>query len=290
VLVGALNEKTRDVSAKYAIQVFQDALLAHRRGFLIGVAKCPLSELYKKFPNGITPRLNTRVEEICFEGSGADVRAVGVKLRGGEELRADAVVLATNHHAVQKWVGPSFYDIDPRFARLERIEAVPILGSYMLFDRPVLREPIVGFIEGPLHWLFRKNKAGTAVAGVISVAQPWAQLPKEQVLETFTRQIQDSLLRGRDVKLLRGTVVIEKRATFSPKPGIDDLRPSQGPPAGGIQNLYLAGDYTQTHWPATMEGAVRSGYLAAQAASGRKFLVDDLKVEWPARLMGLAKS
>ena len=60
-------------------------------------------------------------------------------------------------------------------------------------------------------------------------------------------------------------IVIEKRATYSPLPGSDQFRPAQAPPNAGIQNLFLAGDYTKTGWPATMEGAVRSGYLAAEA-------------------------
>jgi uncharacterized protein with NAD-binding domain and iron-sulfur cluster len=79
-------------------------------------------------------------------------------------------------------------------------------------------------------------------------------------------------------------VVVEKRATFAPAPGVDALRPTQGPPAGdpgGIAGLYLAGDYTKTGWPATMEGAVRSGYLAAEALCrrvgvNRKFVQPDL--------------
>jgi uncharacterized protein with NAD-binding domain and iron-sulfur cluster len=73
---------------------------------------------------------------------------------------------------------------------------------------------------------------------------------------------------ARDAKLERGVVVIEKRATFSPTPGVDRFRPGQPPPPGGVPNLFLAGDYTQTGWPATMEGAVRSGHAAAREALG----------------------
>ena len=90
-------------------------------------------------------------------------------------------------------------------------------------------------------------------------------------------------------------IVIEKRATFSPLPGTDAFRPAQSPPPGGVWNLFLAGDYTRTGWPATMEGAVRSGYLAAQAVlnpagvdkPGPRWLCDDLPVQWPGRLMGI---
>jgi uncharacterized protein with NAD-binding domain and iron-sulfur cluster len=103
------------------------------------------------------------------------------------------------------------------------------------------------------------------------------------------------LPQAREAKLLRSVVVVEKRATFSPLPGVDRLRPSQAPPPGGLSNLYLAGDFTQTGWPATMEGAVRSGWLAADAILSQlapdvkmSLLVNDLPVNWPARLLGLS--
>jgi uncharacterized protein with NAD-binding domain and iron-sulfur cluster len=89
--------------------------------------------------------------------------------------------------------------------------------------------------------------------------------------------------------LERGVIVIEKRATFSPLPGTDTLRPAQAPPPGGIENLFLAGDYTRSEWPATMEGAVRSGYLAAEAVLAQKVAIPDLPIQWPARLLGLGK-
>ena len=85
-------------------------------------------------------------------------------------------------------------------------------------------------------------------------------------------------------------IVVEKRATFSVLPGTERYRPRRAPPAGGLANLFLAGDFTRTGWPATMEGAVRSGYLAAGAilqsrSSPRKLLVPDLQVQWPGRVM-----
>ena len=97
---------------------------------------------------------------------------------------------------------------------------------------------------------------------------------------------------ARDAKLERGVIVIEKRATFSPVPGADAWRPAQGPGADGVQGLFLAGDYTRTDWPATMEGAVRSGYIAAEAvahAAGlteAKFMVPDLPAAGIMRLVG----
>jgi uncharacterized protein with NAD-binding domain and iron-sulfur cluster len=113
------------------------------------------------------------------------------------------------------------------------------------------------------------------------------------MLAQFEHQVRATLPAAREAKLERGVVVIEKRATFSPCPGVDRFRPGQAPPPGGIANLYLAGDYTRTGWPATMEGAVRSGYLAADAVLGRapteSFVVPDLPAQWPARLLSMGR-
>src|SRR5262249_28572185 len=143
------------------------------------------------------------------------------------------------------------------------------------FDRPVMRHSHAALICGPLQWLFRKDREGRAVHGVISAAREWVNVGREDALRQFEAQVRSLFHVGREARLERGVVVVEKRATFSPKPGPDTLRPRQVPPPGGIASLFLAGDYTQTGWPATMEGAVRSGYLAAQAITGQPFLVPD---------------
>jgi uncharacterized protein with NAD-binding domain and iron-sulfur cluster len=289
VLVGALNEDCRKCSAMYAIQVFQDAMLGNARGYVVGVPTVPLSRLYGDRPCRDT-RLSTRVDEICFVGN----RATGVKLSDGETVPADVVVLATNHHAVQKWIPADLQATDDRFAKLAQIQAVPILGVHLEFDRPVLAETHAAFVSGPLQWVFRKDKEGRILAGVISAARDYVGRPKEDCLKEFERQLHQMLPDAKGAKLVDGTIVIERRATFAPLPGIDRLRPNQAPPEGGIENLFLAGDYTLTGWPATMEGAARGGYLAAGAilhslgkGDGDLFLVDDLPVQWPARLLGL---
>jgi zeta-carotene desaturase len=299
VVVSALNEETRKASAKYAIQVFQEAMLANRRGYVVGLPACPLGDLYARLPAGIDVRLNARVDELLFESdSTGATRASGVKLRNGDVLHADAVVLATNHHAVQRWVAalpPDVLARDGRFAGLDKLESVPILGVHLWFDRPIMREASAALIEGPLQWLFRKDADGRQLHGVISAARDWPPVPKEEALRQFEAQIRHLFPAARDAALQRGVIVIEKRATFAPLPGTDHLRPAQAPPPNGLANLYLAGDYTKTDWPATMEGAVRSGYLAAQAVLSKtaaptpQLLIPDLPVQWPARLFGLAR-
>jgi zeta-carotene desaturase len=218
---------------------------------------------------------------------------MGATLANGAAIEADAVIIATNRHTLRKWIGDERAATDSRFDHLDELEDVPILGAHLWFDRPVLTDSHAALVEGPLQWLFRKDDSGRAVHGVISAARQWVGVPREEALAAFTRQIQSTIAGARDATLQRGVIVIEKRATFSPAPGSDRIRPPQAPPLGGIKRLYLAGDYTQTGWPATMEGAVRSGYLAAGAVAAKllrreeAFLVPDLPVQWPAKLMGL---
>ncbi|NNM85485.1 MAG: FAD-dependent oxidoreductase [Phycisphaerales bacterium] len=292
VLVGALNEQTNDASAKYAIQVFQDAMLFNRNGYIVGLPACPLEELYKHIPCKDV-RCATRVAEIIFNSG----LVQGVKLTDGSMIAADAVVLAANHHAVQRWVSDEIKARDHRFAGLAALESVPILGVHLWFDRPVMKLSHAALLEGPLQWLFRKDAIGSMLHGVISASRDWVDVPKPVAMERFERQVRGLFPVARDAKLLRGVIVIEKRATFSPKPGADALRPQQGPPAGGVANMFLAGDYTRTGWPATMEGAVRSGYLAAEAlcrkfnlAVDERIVQSDLPVEWPARLLARRRS
>ncbi|MGC9260195.1 MAG: hydroxysqualene dehydroxylase HpnE [Phycisphaerae bacterium] len=290
LLLSALNENTRNASSQYAIAVFQDAMLLNQHGYVTGWPTGSLGELYAHRPCRDV-RLGARVSRIVF----AEGRAAGVALQTGETIAADAVILATNHHAVRRLIPENLQAIDSRFDHLDKLESVPILGVHLWFDKPVMRLSHAALLEGPLQWLFRKDAEGKILHGVISAARTWVAQPHDQCAGLFARQIQQ-LFPAAAARLLRYKIVIEKRATFSPVPGTDVWRPPQAPPPGGIENLFLAGDYTRTHWPATMEGAVRSGYLAAAALtrriplggafiSAKTFMIADLPMEWPARML-----
>lgn len=280
VLVSALNENCRDASSAAAIHVFQEGMLFHASGYRMGTPACPLGKLYESLPCRDV-RLANRVTAIRFDGT----RAIGVEL-GDEFLPADAVVLAVNYPVLEKWIPSELAKRDERFTGLDRLQSVPILGAHLWFDRPILFAPHAALIGGPLQWLFRKPGGdGSAVHGVISAARDWLERDKNECLNLFTEQIRQTFPAAQDAKLIRGSIIIEKRATFSPSPATDRLRPTQSPGANGIQGLFLAGDYTRTAWPATMEGAVRSGYLAAEAilAKPGAFLRPELMPQWPAR-------
>ena len=280
ILVSALNEHCRSASAAYAIQVFQEGMLAHSCAYRMGTPSCPLGELYERL-SCRDVRRGTRMTALRFDRQ----QVAGVQI-GEDFIAADAVVLATTHASLDKWIPGPLLARDSRFTGLDQLETVPILGAHLWFDRAVLPWPHAALMGGPLQWLFAKpGGEGRAVHGVISAARDWTGVSREQCLDVFVRQIHNTLAPAKEAKLIRGVIVVEKRATFSPLPGVDRLRPAQAPPPGGIAGLFLAGDYTRTGWPATMEGAVRSGYLAAEAVLNQpgRFLVPPLPRQWPAR-------
>jgi hydroxysqualene dehydroxylase len=293
IVVSGLNEQTRAASAAAAVKIFRDALLVNSQGYLFGLPRCPLQKLYERVQ--LTDlRLATRLTEICFEKN----RASAIKTSDGQTLSVDHLIMATNHHTLGQWIPDDLRGADERFSQLSRLQSVPILGAHLWFDRPVLSVSHLALVEGPLQWLFRKDETGCVVHGVISAARDWLAVPRDQCLALFEAQIRRVLPQAKNAVLDRGVIVIEKRATFSPLPGVDSFRPRQSPPVGGIENLYLAGDYTQTAWPATMEGAVRSGYLAADAvlrhlnpdANHASFLIPDLSVQFPSRVARAIRS
>jgi uncharacterized protein with NAD-binding domain and iron-sulfur cluster len=139
------------------------------------------------------------------------------------------------------------------------------VSVHLWYDQPITKLPHVVLIDSIGQWLFSR---GLTVPGehyyqvVISAAHAVAEWGRERIAETIARELQSFFPDARSATLRRSKVIIEHTATFSAEAGIDQLRPTS---TTHIPNLYLAGDWTQSGWPATMEGAVRSGYLAAEA-------------------------
>ncbi len=128
---------------------------------------------------------------------------------------------------------------------------------------------------------FDADADGQYLQLVISASYDLVQKSRQEIIDLCCRELAEVLPATRDAQLRKATVIKEINATFSPAPGVDRWRPAQ---RTSVNNLFLAGDWTRTSWPSTMEGAVRSGYLAAEAllaASGepRTFLQPDLPLE-----------
>lgn len=263
VIVSACNLRVERVSAESALHVFQEGFLEHRDAPLMGVAAVPLVEMYDPAEGA----LRAAGGEIRLGASVAKVGAREVTLSSGETLRADAVVLATTPERAARLVSDEERAADARFGAMEGITHSPILGVHLVFDRPVLPYHAAVLVARPTQWLFRKDEAGTHVHAVISGADEWVALPEEEITRRVVEDVTACFPEARAAKVMSSRPVKEKLATFAPTPEVERLRPrTLG--ARGREGIVLAGDYVQTSWPATMEGATRSGYMAAAAVMG----------------------
>ncbi len=268
VVVSACNLPVDRVDAACALHVFLDGFLATKDASRMAVAAVPLVDLYDPAEGALRAaggqlRLGVSVERL-------DARSVTTS--SGETLTADSVVCAVTPERAAKIIDPALFAADPRFASLERFTFSPILGVHLLFDRPAMDLPHAVLVNRPTQWIFNKSLAVGGTPGeaqrlhaVISAADDWMDFTEDQIADRVLADIHVCFPEARAVKLLSARPVKEKRATFAATPEIEAIRPAQSGPSG----LYLAGDYTDTGWPATMEGAARSGYLAAAAILGR---------------------
>jgi zeta-carotene desaturase len=152
----------------------------------------------------------------------------------------------------------------------------PITGIHLWFDRAITELPYAALLDRTIQWLFNKA-GGRYVHVVVSASASMIALSQNQVIDLVLGELAEFFPRVREAALEGARVIKEVRATFSPEPGLESSRPGAKTAFG---NLFLAGDWTRTGWPSTMEGAVRSGYLAAEAATGamgspRSFLLRD---------------
>ncbi|HWZ97306.1 MAG TPA: hydroxysqualene dehydroxylase HpnE [Candidatus Dormibacteraeota bacterium] len=291
VLVSALDEELHRTDARFGIDVFWKAFLSNRTGYRMGVPAVPLAELY----DGCRIAIEKRGGEVTLRAPVRGVRVengaiVAVQFDNGREESADAYVFALPHTALDNLLPPEIKSTNPSLASLEKIKVSPITGVHFWFDRPVTTEPFITLLDTNVQWVFNKtalytNQSDAPVPGaqqylqlVISASYDLLKKSREEIIEICLKEIRQALPAAREAKLVKATVIKEASATFSPEPGVDRLRPAQ---TTNTPRLFLAGDWTATGWPATMEGAVRSGYLAAEAVlrsvgSPAKFLQPDL--------------
>lgn len=294
ICISALNELPDRVDASYALQVFQEGFLSNSGGYVMGVPGVPLVELYQTAAGVIEQAggkvmLSTSAEEFVLDDDG---HVVALGLSGGERLTADAFVSTVPFDRLARLCPPRMVAADPRLQQLQELHVSPIIGIHMWFRRgdeappaprdensrgssespwyPVMELPHLILMRGRLQWVFNKGYdpqvGGQHLHGVISAAHDLVDKPAEEITALAVQDVLRAIPNAADAKLVHARVVKERRATFSAAPGIASLRPEA---AGELHNLYLAGDWCQTGWPATMEGAVRSGYNAAAAILGQ---------------------
>ncbi|MFF0205572.1 hydroxysqualene dehydroxylase HpnE [Streptomyces sp. NPDC005017] len=264
--VATLNAVAGDASLGLAAMVFKTGLLSDPGAADIGWAHVPLGELHDRLARkaldsaGVRTEVRTRVTSVSRHGNGRwSVRVPG------ETVEADAVVLAVPQREA--------YDLLPAGAldapgRLLEIGTAPILNVHVVYDRKVLDAPFLAALGTPLQWVFDRTAASGLRRGqYLAVSQSAAQRdidePVAALRERYLPELERLLPLTRGAEVLDFFVTRERTATFAPAPGVGRLRPGAHTKAPG---LYLAGSWTATGWPATMESAVRSGVGAADAA------------------------
>jgi squalene synthase HpnD len=267
VLVSALNETVDRIGLRYARKVFVDGFLRHPRGFEVQVPTVPLARLYGDelaawfARHGVELRLNAGAETIEV----ADGRVRGVRLRTGKTVTADAYVSAVPFDRLLDLLPADVVARHPTFHHLKRLEPSPITSVHVWFDRPVMELPHVVLIDSVGQWVFNRGEVASGehyLQVVVSAARQFRGLGRDEVQWRVIEELRRLFPAAAGAEVKRCRVVTEHAATFSAVPGVDRWRPG---PVTPLPNLFLAGDWTDTGWPATMEGAVRSGYRAAEA-------------------------
>jgi squalene-associated FAD-dependent desaturase len=294
VLVSALSETLDRIDVQQARKVFVDAFLAHRDAWEMQVPAVPLDELYsgrlQQWLEGhsASVRVQAGVGRVVFREGGA----AGVVLRNAEELPAEHVILAVPHYLVASLL-PDEMVAQLNLSQLEQIESAPISSAHLWFDRPLTELPHAVFVNRLSQWVF--NRAATEGADeqgryyyqvVISASRDLRGRAQDDVLAEVVSDLALAWPAARAARLEHARLVTEHKAVISVRPGSDAWRPPQ---ETSVPGLHLAGDWTRTGWPSTMEGAVRSGYLAAesvlrQAGRPERLLEPDLPVGRLARL------
>ncbi|MEU5365417.1 hydroxysqualene dehydroxylase HpnE [Streptomyces sp. NPDC005925] len=264
--VATLNAVAGDASLGLAAMVFKTGLLSDPGAADIGWARVPLGDLHDRLARraldaaGVRTETRTRVTSVSAHPSGGwSVQAPG------ETLEADAVVLAVPQREAYDLLPAGALDA-PR--RLLDIGTAPILNVHVVYDRKVLTGPFFAALGTPVQWVFdRTDASGLTDGQYLAVSQSAAHdeidQPVAVLRERYLPELERLLPLARGARVRDFFVTRERTATFAPAPGVGRLRPGS---RTGAPGLYLAGAWTATGWPATMESAVRSGVGAADAA------------------------
>jgi len=299
VIVGALNDSFERCSTRYAGQVFYESFLKSAKGGRLGIPTQPMSEFYAAVATlaeqqGTAMHLRTSIDSFARLNDGSWQATAS----DGSLYVASQMILALPFEQTARLIS-TLPEQDRGSLRLDfsRFMHAPITTIHLWFDREITSLDHAAFLDTRIQWVFNKSRirrdepgaieeTGQYLELVISASFAELRMSREQILSSALEELAQFFPAVRGATLLKSGVLKEARATFSVVPGLDRCRPQA---ATELAGLYLAGDWTRTGWPSTMEGAVRSGRLAAEAVarangSQRNFLTPDLPAS---RLMRL---
>jgi zeta-carotene desaturase len=282
ILMATLNDRIAHCSTRYAGKVFHELFIKSSTGGRLGIPTVPLSEFYMAAARliesrGGTVQLRASVETITQEQDGhwrvniADTSYI-----------ADSIILALPFEQTQKllpavrlnehYAGLALNTKDELELKMARQVHSPFTSILLWFDREITDLDHAWLLDTTIEWFFHKSRIrryapekGSYVEVVIAGSRAQLSMTREEILSAALKELQLFFPEVKRAKLIKSGVLKEARATFSVVPGLDQFRPIQATEWPG---LYLAGDWTATEWPSTMEGAVRSGRLAAGAVMG----------------------
>jgi squalene-associated FAD-dependent desaturase len=292
ILMATLNDHAAHCSTRYAGKVFHELFIKSSTGGRLGIPTVPLSEFYLAAARlietrGGTVQLRASVEAITQEPDGR--WRVGI---ADTNYIADSIVLALPFEQTQKllpavrlnerYTGLALNTRDELELKMARQVHSPFTSILLWFDREITDLDHAWLLDTTIEWFFHKSRIrryppekGSYVELVIAGSRAQLGMTREEILSSALNELQMFFPEVRRAKLFKSGVLKEARATFSVVPGLDQFRPGQATEWPG---LYLAGDWTATEWPSTMEGAVRSGRLAAGALIGdsRRFMAPEI--------------
>jgi zeta-carotene desaturase len=302
VIASALNGDVDVIALPYAAKVIRELFLNSAEAGSMGMSTVPLSELY----SGAEQYLRERDGEVIFnasvEGAAWDEETSQwtVTTRASRQV-ADFVVIALPFEGAAKLLPqmPPADGVEKLASQIARHEHGPICSVHLWFDREITELDHAVLLDREIHWMYNKSRLqpwrrtkGSYLELVVSASQKFAALSREEAIDLAVRELAEFFPEVASAKVEKAALVKEVRATFTVPPGIDAARPTSASP---WPNCVLAGDWTATGWPSTMESAARSGHLAAEAVCAalgerRRILNSDLKPRGVMRFVKTATS
>ncbi|MFQ5699054.1 MAG: hydroxysqualene dehydroxylase HpnE [Myxococcota bacterium] len=260
-----LNLPAQDASLALAAMVFQTGLLERANAADLGYATIPLQHLHAEpaareiAKHGSQVRTRARIDRIEPRRDGG-----AVLWTSGEQLEVEVLILAIGHREAARLL-PAALD-DPQ--GVETLGHSPIVNLHLVYDREVLPHAFAAGVGSPVEWVFDRTQAsglsrGQYLAVSLSSADAWVGQSTAELRRRFEPEMQRLFPLARQARLERFFTTSEPTATFRQAPGSARLRAGT---CTRLRGIYLAGAWTDTGWPATMEGAVRSGHAAARQA------------------------
>src|SRR5579872_1499108 len=295
VLVSALNEDLDRISVPYAAQEVRESFLKSAAAGRMGVPTVPLTELYSVAGDYIAAHGGEIQVRCSVESFATDPDHVNL-VASGQKASFDYVVFALPFDVLSR-ILPQTPIAEPLRRLLARFETSPITGIHLWFDRRITDLDHAVLLDRTIQWMFHKSKLlqrnengnGSYVELVVSSSKTLVEKSRAEIIELALAELREFFPGARNAKLVKSTVIKEVHATYSPQPGVDTFRPHT---ETVWPRVFLAGDWTATGWPATMEGAVRSGYIAAERVArlaGQRnaaFVMPDLPAKGFMRLFG----